>query len=77
MRATREIAGKALDHLRRMVPCAGASVIVFDRNSSAHRLLASGTCVATNFVPRAHSVASYEGRRYAMPAPARPFCWAT
>lgn len=60
MHATREIAGKALDHLRQMVPCAGASVIVFDRNSNAHRLLASGTCVATSFVPRAHSVASYE-----------------
>jgi signal transduction histidine kinase len=60
MRATREIAGKALDHLQGMVPCAGASVIVFDRNSSAHRLSASGTCVATNFAARAHSVASYE-----------------
>ncbi|MFC4308712.1 ATP-binding protein [Steroidobacter flavus] len=60
MRSTREIAGKALDHLRRMVPCAGASVIVFDRNSSAHRLLAAGTCGATNFIPRVHSVASYE-----------------
>lgn len=60
MRSTREIAGKALDHLRRMVPCAGASVIVFDRNSSAHRLMAAGTCGATNFIPRVHSVASYE-----------------
>jgi signal transduction histidine kinase len=60
MRSTREIAGKALDHLRRMVPCAGASVIVFDRHSSAHRLLAAGTCGATNFIPRVHSVASYE-----------------
>jgi signal transduction histidine kinase len=60
MRSTREIAGKALDHLRRMVPCAGASVIVFDRNSSPHRLLAAGTCGATNFIPRVHSIADYE-----------------
>lgn len=60
MRSTREIAGRALDHLRRIIPCAGASLIVFDRNSSAHRLLATGTCGATNFIPRVHSVASYE-----------------
>jgi signal transduction histidine kinase len=60
MRSTREIAGKALDHLRRIIPCAGASLIVFDRNSSAHRLLAAGTCGSTNFIPRVHSVASYE-----------------
>jgi signal transduction histidine kinase len=60
MRSTREIAGKALDHLRRIVPCGGASLIVFDRNSSAHRLLAAGTCGAMNFIPRVHSVASYE-----------------
>lgn len=60
MRSTREIAGKALDHLRRIIPCAGASLIVFDRNSSAHRLLAAGTCGSTNFLPRVHSVATYE-----------------
>ncbi len=60
MRSTREIAGKALDHLRRMVPCACSSVVVFDRNSGAHRLLAAGTCDETNFVPRAHSIAGYE-----------------
>ena len=60
MRSTREIAGRAIDHLRRIVPCAGASLIVFDRDSSAHRLLAAGTCGATNCIPRVHSVASYE-----------------
>lgn len=60
MRSTREIAGKALDHLRRMVPCACSSVVVFDRNSGAHRLLAAGTCDETNFVPRAHSITGYE-----------------
>lgn len=60
MRSTREIAGKALDHLRRIVPCAGASVIVFDRNASAHRLLANGTCGAASFAARVHAVASYE-----------------
>lgn len=60
MRSTREIAAKALDHLRRIIPCAGASLIVFDRNSGAHRLLASGTCGSTSFIPRVHTVASYE-----------------
>lgn len=59
MRSTHEIAGKALDHLQRIIPCAGACLIVFDRNFSAHRLLAAGTCGA-NFSPRVHSVASYE-----------------
>ena len=60
MRSTREIAGKALDHLRRIIACDGASLIVFDRDSGAHRLLAAGTYGATNFIPRVHSVASYE-----------------
>lgn len=60
MRSTREIAGKALDHLRRMVPCGYASVVVFDRASGAHRLLAAGKCGETDFAPRAHSIASYE-----------------
>ena len=60
MRSTREIAGKALDHLRRMIPCACASLVVFDRNSGAHRLLAAGACGETNFVARAHSIAGYE-----------------
>lgn len=60
MRSTREIAGKALDHLRRMVPCACAGVIVFDRNSGAHRLLAAGTCGESNFIPRAHTISGYE-----------------
>ncbi|MDY6948315.1 MAG: ATP-binding protein [Pseudomonadota bacterium] len=60
MRSTREVAGKALDHLRRMVPCAGASVIVFDRHYGAERLLATGACSDTDFVPRAHSIACYE-----------------
>lgn len=60
MRSTREVAGKALDHLRRMVPFACASIVVFDRNSGAHRLLAAGACNEADFVPRAHSIASYE-----------------
>jgi signal transduction histidine kinase len=60
MRSTREIASKALDHLRRMVPCACASVIVFDRNAGAHRLLAAGACGESNFTPRAHTIATYE-----------------
>ncbi|HEY0939421.1 MAG TPA: ATP-binding protein [Steroidobacter sp.] len=60
MRSMQEIAGKAVDHLRRMVPCACASVVVFDRNSGAHRLLAAGTCGNDDFVPRAHSIATYE-----------------
>jgi signal transduction histidine kinase len=33
---------------------------VFDRNVGAHRLLAAGTCGSTNFIPRVHTVASYE-----------------
>jgi signal transduction histidine kinase len=60
MRSMQEIAGTAVDHLRRMVPCACASVVVFDRNSGAHRLLAAGTCGNDDFIPRAHSVAIYE-----------------
>lgn len=60
MRSTREIAGKALVHLRRMVPCTCARVVVFDRNSGAQRLLAAGDCSETNFVPRAHALAGYE-----------------
>ncbi len=60
MRSTREIAGKALDHLRRIVPCAGASVIVFDRNYAAQRLLAAGTSSASNVTSGVPSVASYE-----------------
>lgn len=60
-RSTREIAGKALDHLGVMVPCACASVVVFDRNSGAHRLLAAGACGGdTSFAPRAHTIAGYE-----------------
>ncbi|HEY0681214.1 MAG TPA: ATP-binding protein [Steroidobacter sp.] len=60
MRSTREIAEKALDHLRRMVPCACASLIVFDQNSGARRLLAAGAFGDTNVLPRAHSIGSYE-----------------
>lgn len=60
MRSTREVAERALHHLRPMVPAACASVIVFDRNSGAHRLLAAGSCSENNFAPRAHSIAAYE-----------------
>lgn len=60
MHSMQEIAGKAVDHLRRMLPCACASVVMFDRNSGARRLLAAGTCGQDDFVPRAHSIATYE-----------------
>jgi signal transduction histidine kinase len=60
MRSTREVAEKALDHLRRMVPCTCATVVVFDRNSGAHRLLTAGPCGESDFAPRVHSIAAYE-----------------
>ena len=60
MRSTREIAEKALDHLRRMVPCACASLIVFEQHSGPRRLVAAGACGDTQALPRAHSIVSYE-----------------
>ncbi|MBL8270365.1 GAF domain-containing protein, partial [Steroidobacter sp.] len=60
MRSTREIAQKALDHLCRMVPCTSASVVVFDRHSSAPQLLAVGACGGSSYRPFAHSIPSYE-----------------
>lgn len=60
MRSTREIAEKALDHLRRMIPCACASLVVFEQNSGPRRLVATGTCGDTQVLPRPHSIASYE-----------------
>lgn len=59
MRSTREIAETALDHLRRMVPCSCASVVVFDRHSGTQRLLAAETC-GDGYTPRAHSMSTYE-----------------
>jgi signal transduction histidine kinase len=56
----REVAAKALDHLQRLVPCACATLVVFDRNSGAHRMLTAGTCSENTFAPRAHSIAVYE-----------------
>lgn len=60
MRSVGEIAGKALTHLRRMVPCASASVVVFDRHSGAPRLLAVGADDDSSITPRTHSISSYE-----------------
>ncbi|MBM0108163.1 GAF domain-containing protein [Steroidobacter sp. S1-65] len=60
MRSTREIAEKALNHLRSMVPCACASLVVFEQNSSPRRLVAAGACADAHVLPRAHSIATYE-----------------
>jgi PAS domain S-box-containing protein len=60
MRSTREIAEKALNHLQRMVPCNCASVVVFDRNAGAQRLLAACAAGDRNSLPRAANVSAYE-----------------
>lgn len=60
MRSTREIAEKALDHLRGTIPCAYASLVVFEQNSSPRRLVAAGAYADTQALPCAHSIASYE-----------------
>jgi len=60
MRSMREVAAQALDHLQRLVPCACVTLVVFDRNSGAHRMTTAGTCSEKTFVPRAHSIAVYE-----------------
>jgi PAS domain S-box-containing protein len=60
MRSTREIAETALHHLRRMVPCSCANVVVFDKHSGAQRLLATDASGDTDYIPQAHPVFAYE-----------------
>jgi PAS domain S-box-containing protein len=60
MRSTQEIAETALRHLRRMVPCSCASVVVFDKDSSEERLLASDASGNTHYIPQAHPMFAYE-----------------
>jgi PAS domain S-box-containing protein len=60
MRSTREVAETGLHHLRRMVPCSCASVVVFDRNSSKPQLLAVNANEGCKFVPKAYSSTEYE-----------------
>jgi PAS domain S-box-containing protein len=60
MRSTREIAETALHHLRRMVPCSCANVVVFDKHSGAQRLLATNAGSDTDYIPHAHPVFAYE-----------------
>lgn len=60
MRSTREIAETALHHLRRMIPCTCASVVVFDKSSGAQRLLAVDAGRDTAYIPLAHPVSAYE-----------------
>lgn len=60
MRSTREIAETALHHLRRMVPCSCANLVVFDKPSGAHRLLATDASGDTDYIARAHPVFAYE-----------------
>lgn len=60
MRSTHEIAETALHHLRRMVPCSCANVVVFDKNSGAQRLLATEASSNTSYVPQAHPMFAYE-----------------
>jgi PAS domain S-box-containing protein len=60
MRSTREVAETGLHHLRRMVPCSCATVVVFDRNSSQPQLLAVNAKEGCKYVPRACGAAEYE-----------------
>lgn len=60
MRSTHEIAETALHHLRRMVPCSCANVVVFDKSSGAQRLLATEASSNTSYVPQAHPMFAYE-----------------
>ena len=60
MRSTREIAETALHHLRRMVPCACATVVVFEKNCGTPRLLAIDASGESKFLPRAHPRFAYE-----------------
>lgn len=60
MRSTREVAETGLHHLRRMVPCSCASVVVFDRNSSKPQLLAVNASEGCNYLPNAYGAPEYE-----------------
>lgn len=60
MRSTHEVAVTALHHLRRMVPCSCASVVVFDKTSGAQRLLATEASSNTSYIPQAHAMFAYE-----------------
>lgn len=60
MRSTREVAETGLHHLRRMVPCNCASVVVFDRNSSKPQLLAVDANEGCKYLPNAYDVTEYE-----------------
>ncbi|MET0532961.1 MAG: ATP-binding protein [Steroidobacter sp.] len=60
MRSTREVAETGLHHLRRMVPCSCASVVVFDRNSTQPHLLATDSNGNSKYRPHAYCAAEYE-----------------
>lgn len=60
MRSTREVAETALNHLRRMVPCGCASVVVFDRSSDMPQLLAVDANEGCTYQPNAYRPAEYE-----------------
>lgn len=60
MRSTREVAETGLHHLRRMVPCSCASVVVFDRNSGEPHLLAVDSNDDCKYVPNAYRASEYE-----------------
>ena len=60
MRSMREIAETALLHLRRMVPCSCASVVVFDRHTGAQHLLAAEPISHGTHIPQAHPAFVYE-----------------
>lgn len=60
MRSTREVAETGLHHLRRMVPCSCASVVVFDRSSGEPHLLAVDSNGECKYLPHAYCAAEYE-----------------
>jgi PAS domain S-box-containing protein len=60
MRSTREVAETALDHLRRMVPCSCASVVVFERSSDQPQLLAVNANEGCTYRPNAYRPTDYE-----------------
>jgi PAS domain S-box-containing protein len=60
MRSTREVAETGLHHLRRMVPCSCASVVVFDRNSGQPQLLAVNAKEGCKYLPSAYGATEYE-----------------
>jgi PAS domain S-box-containing protein len=60
MRSPREVAETGLHHLRRMVPCTCASVVVFDRSSAKPHLLAVNADEGCNYLPNAYCATEYE-----------------